>query len=55
MYLRKLYSKEELSGKDYCSQKLDGEKYFIGLFIFTVIIVLSILLSSLSEADIKFF
>jgi hypothetical protein len=55
MYLRKLYYKEELSGKDHHSSKEDNRKYLLSLFLFTLIVVLSILLSSLSEAEIKFF
>lgn len=52
MYLKKVYYKEDISSADHA--KDDGKKVLLSMFLFTLIIIFSILLSSVNFAELKF-
>jgi hypothetical protein len=53
MYLRKLSYKEDLVSNDEPADRNESKKRLLTIFLFGLIILLSVLLSSLSEAEIN--
>jgi hypothetical protein len=53
MYLRKLQHEESLVAANHSED--EGRKKLLSMFLFALIVIFSILLSSLSELEIKFF
>jgi len=55
MYISRLLLGGNLAEYDHHSSRNDGWGYLIRIFIFTMLVVFSILLSSLSRAEIRVF